>query len=56
MDERQKLFDELARYLTLRGLTTDEQAIQAIDEKIRDIEKQLAEIDQKLEGGQRDGS
>ena len=49
MDERQKLADDLTRYLTLRGLTTDEQAIRAIDETIRDIENRLAEIDQPSE-------
>jgi ribosome-associated translation inhibitor RaiA len=41
MDERQKLLDELARYLTLRNLTTDEQAREAIDETIREIEDRL---------------
>jgi len=37
MDERQKLLDDLARHLTLRNLTTDEQAREAIDES-REIE------------------
>ena len=49
MDERQKLLDDLARYLTVRNLTTDEQARNAIDERIRDIENRLAEMDQLAE-------
>jgi hypothetical protein len=55
MDERQKLLDELTRHLTLRGLTTDEQALRAIDEKIRDIENRLEEIDQQSESDQQRG-
>jgi hypothetical protein len=47
MDEQQKLLDDLARRLTLRNLTTDEQAREAIDESIADIESRLAEMDQK---------
>jgi hypothetical protein len=49
MDERQILLDELARHLTVRNLTTDEHARDAIDEKIRDIENRLAETDQSSE-------
>jgi hypothetical protein len=49
MDERQKLVDELARYLTLRNLTTDDQAREAIDERIRDIENRLEGLDQKAD-------
>jgi hypothetical protein len=49
MDERQKLLDDLARRLTVRSLTTDEQAREAIDESIRDIENRLEELDQKAE-------
>jgi hypothetical protein len=45
MDERQRLLDDLARSLTLRKLTTDEQAPDAIDERIRDIESRLAGLD-----------
>jgi hypothetical protein len=52
MDERQKLRDDLARYLTLRNLTTDEQAREAIDERIRDIENHLAEMEQEAESDQ----
>jgi hypothetical protein len=48
-DERQKLLDDLARHLTARKLTTDEQARDAIDEKVRDIEKRLAHIEQSPE-------
>jgi hypothetical protein len=46
MDEQQKLLDDLSRHLTARKLTTDERARDAIDEKIRDIEKRLALIEQ----------
>ena len=53
MDERQKLLDDLARHLTVRDLTTDEQARSAIDESIRDIENRLAEIDQTSESDYR---
>jgi hypothetical protein len=53
MDERQKLRDDLARYQTIRGLTTDEQAIRAIEEMIGAIENRLAEMDQKSESGHR---
>jgi hypothetical protein len=53
MDERQKLFDDLARRLTVRDLTTDEQARSAIDERIRHIENRLAEIDQTSESDYR---
>jgi hypothetical protein len=49
MDERQKLLDDLARRLTVRSLTIDEQAREAIDESIRDIENRLEELDQKAE-------
>jgi flagellar motility protein MotE (MotC chaperone) len=49
VDERQKLLDELARYLTFRKLMTDKQARDAIDERIREIENRLAEIDQSSE-------
>jgi hypothetical protein len=49
MDERQKLVDDLARYLTLRGLTTDERTIRAIDEMIRKVEDRLDEIDRSPE-------
>jgi hypothetical protein len=45
MDERQKLLNDLAHYLTARGLTTDQEAVRAIDEKIRDIEIRLTELD-----------
>ena len=47
MDGRQKLLDDLARRLTVRDLTTDEQARSAIDESIRDIENRLEGLDQK---------
>jgi F0F1-type ATP synthase membrane subunit b/b' len=49
IDERQKLLDELARYLTFRKLMTDKQARDAIDTRIREIENRLAEIDQNSE-------
>jgi hypothetical protein len=49
MDERQKLLDDLARHLTVRKLTTDEQARDAINETIRDIEERLAQIDQSTD-------
>ena len=49
MDERPELLDELARHLTVRDLTTDEQALSAIDETIRDIENRLEGLDQKTE-------
>jgi hypothetical protein len=49
MDERQKLLDDLARHLTVRKLTTDEQARDAIDETIRDIESHLAELEHEAE-------
>jgi hypothetical protein len=52
MDEDQKLLDELARRLILRSLTTDEQARNAIDERIRDIENRLAEMEQQAESDQ----
>ena len=47
VDERQKLLDDLARHLTVRDLTNDEQARSAIDETIRGIENRLEELDQK---------
>jgi polyhydroxyalkanoate synthesis regulator phasin len=53
MDERQKLLDDLARCLTRRNLTTDEQARDAVDETIREIENRLAELDQKSESDYR---
>jgi len=53
MDERQKLLDDLARRLTLRNLTTDKQAREAIDESIRAIENHLAEMEQEAESDQR---
>ena len=53
MDERHKLERDLAHYRTLRALITDEQAIGAIDETLRDIESRLAEIDRGLELGDR---
>ena len=56
MDERQKIRDELARHLTVRDLTTDEQARSAIDETIRDIENRLEGMDQKAESYHRDWS
>ena len=56
MDERQKLLHDLARYLTVRNLTTDEQARNAIDERIRDIENRLEGLDQKAESYNRDWS
>jgi hypothetical protein len=49
VDERQKLRDDLARYLTFRKLMTDKQARDAIDERIREIENHLAEIDGRRE-------
>jgi hypothetical protein len=50
MDERQKIRDDLARHLTFRKLTTDEQAREAIDERIREIEDRLRRsISRKLE-------
>jgi hypothetical protein len=49
MDERPELLDELARHLTVRDLTTDEQALSAIDETIRDIENRPEGLDQKTE-------
>ena len=46
MEKRQKLLADLARHLTLRNLTTDEEARAAINERVRDIESRLAEMDQ----------
>jgi hypothetical protein len=54
-DERQELLDELARHLTVRDLTTDEQARSAIDETIRGIENRLAEMRQEAESDQQRG-
>ena len=56
MDERQKLLQDLARHLTVRDLTIDEQARSAIDEPIRDIENRLEGMDQKAESYHRDWS
>jgi hypothetical protein len=53
MDERQKIGDDLARHLTLRNLTTDEEARAAIDERIREIEDRLAEMEREAESDQR---
>ena len=47
MDERQKIRDDLARRLTMRSLATDEQARDAIDERMREIEDPLAEMEQE---------
>ena len=54
MDERQKIRDDLARHLTVRDLTTDEQARSAIEETIRDIENRLERLHQKAESYHRD--
>jgi hypothetical protein len=45
MDERQKLYDDLKRYRTMRDLTTDEAAIEAIDVMIRETEERLAQLE-----------
>jgi len=45
MDERQKLYDDLKRYRTVRDLTTDEAAIEAIDVVIRETEERLAQLE-----------
>jgi hypothetical protein len=45
MDEREKLYADLKRYRTMRDLTTDEAAIEAIEIMIRQAEERLAEID-----------
>jgi hypothetical protein len=44
MDERQKLQSDLTRYWTLRGLVSDEQALQAIQQLIREAEDRLVQI------------
>ena len=44
-DERQKLYDDLKRYRTVRDLTTDEAAIEAIDVVIRETEERLAQLE-----------
>jgi hypothetical protein len=53
MDERQKLLDDLARHLTARNLTTDEEARAAIDERVREIESRLTELKQEAESDHR---
>ena len=45
MDERQKLQSDLTRYRTLRGLVSDEQTIQAIQQLIREAEDRLVQIE-----------
>jgi hypothetical protein len=45
MDERQKLQDDLDRYQTLRELVTDQPAIAAIEEQIREIRDRLAQLE-----------
>jgi hypothetical protein len=45
MDERQQLHEDLKRYRTLRDLTTDEPALEAIKIMIRETEERLAQIE-----------
>ena len=45
MDERQKLQSDLTRYRILRGLVSDEQTIQAIQQLIREAEDRLVQIE-----------
>jgi hypothetical protein len=45
MYERQKLQSDLTRYRTLRGLVSDEQTIQAIQQLIREAEDRLVQIE-----------
>jgi cell division protein ZapA (FtsZ GTPase activity inhibitor) len=45
MDELEKLQSKLKRYRALRDLTTDEPALAAIEEMIREAEDRLAQIE-----------
>jgi hypothetical protein len=45
MDEREELKADLKRYRALRDLTTDEQAIEAIEMMIRETEDRLAQLE-----------
>jgi hypothetical protein len=53
MDERQKLQHDLYRYQTFRQLVTDQRAIAAIEEQIREIRDRLAQIE--IEMGREEG-
>jgi hypothetical protein len=45
MDERQQLDEDLRRYRTIRDLTTDEAALEAIEIMIRETEERLAQLE-----------
>ena len=45
MDERQKLQSDLTRYRIIRGLVSDEQTIQAIQQLIREAEDRIVQIE-----------
>jgi hypothetical protein len=44
MDEREKLLSKIKRYLTIRDRISDELAVAAIEELIRETEERLAQI------------
>jgi hypothetical protein len=44
MDERERLLSKIKRYLTIRDRISDELAVAAIEELIRETEERLAQI------------
>ena len=48
MDEREKLLSKVKRYLKIRDRISDELAVAAIEELIRETEERLAQIENKL--------
>jgi hypothetical protein len=50
MNERQKLRHDLARYKVLRQLTSDERAITALDDLMKETLDRLNRIDDEIDG------
>jgi hypothetical protein len=48
MGEREKLLGNLKRYLTIRDLIADEQAVAVIEELIRETKERLTQIEKKV--------
>jgi len=48
MDEREKLLSRIKRYLTIRDRISDELAVAAIEELIRETEERLAQIENNV--------
>ena len=48
MDEREKLLSKVKRYLKIRDRISDELAVAAIEELIRETEERLAQIENNV--------